>query len=68
MTSELKNVRNMTAQQAYECRVSEIKQLLAQVEEKINAKCDQFEAEKNLHWGHVGDMTYIAEQLQAILS
>ena len=67
MTSELKNVRSMTAADAYACRALEVQALLLEVEKKFKAAA-QSTNHTDIHWGHVGDMTRLAEQLQAILS
>ena len=53
-----------TAAATYSDKVKTINTLLARIEEAVAA--DFFKAEREKHWGDVGDLAYIEEQLQRI--
>lgn len=63
---QLTNVRNMTADEAYQVRMREAVERSAKLKVAIVAQA-QKQALDPKNWGYVGTMTMLVEQLDAML-
>ena len=59
----MKNVRNLSATEAHAVRIEELRELLAKLEAKVETKASL----ENVHWGHVGDLGHMIEQLENVV-
>ena len=50
---------NQKATEAYKARLAEVQKQIARIQDALTTHVDG-----KLHWGHVGDLGYVTEQLQ----
>ena len=50
---------NQKASEAYKTRLAEVQKQMARIQDALKTHVDG-----KLHWGHVGDLGYVAEELK----
>jgi hypothetical protein len=58
---------NQKAVEAYKTRLAQVQEQLARLQDALVADVDdgRWRGEK-LHWGHVGDLGYVADELKSV--
>ena len=51
--------KKQTASEAYKARLAEVQKQIARIQDALTTHVDG-----KLHWGHVGDLGYVTEQLK----
>ena len=55
-----KTTKKQTASEAYEARLAGVHAQIARIQEALKTHIDG-----KLHWGHVGDLGYVADELKS---